>query len=122
MKNLLIVLIPILKMKRFEMIESFLRVIRLKFVQFVPSCNSSSIRSIRTLIMKLFLFFLLLFGSSASFAQSPISEASIATTGLVGTRYNLPFWMTHPPPDSYREVIGIKSLEYSYFLSKFDQK
>ena len=45
--------------------------------------------------MKLFLFFLLLFTTSVSFAQTLVSEASITTTGLVGSGNNLPFWMTH---------------------------
>ena len=45
--------------------------------------------------MKLFLFFFLLSTSTVSFAQSLVSEASLTTTGLVGSGNNLPFWMTH---------------------------
>ena len=45
--------------------------------------------------MKLFLFFILLCTTSVSFAQSLVSEASITTTGLIGTGNYLPFWMTH---------------------------
>ena len=45
--------------------------------------------------MKFLLFLILVCTTSVSFAQSPISEASISTTGLIGTGNNLPFWMTH---------------------------
>ena len=45
--------------------------------------------------MKFFLLLLLLFTTSVSFAQTLVFEASIKSTGLVGTGNNLPFWMTH---------------------------
>jgi len=58
--------------------------------------------------MKFFLF--LLFLTNVAFAQSPITEANLTTTGLAGNGNNLPFWMTHNQLGKYSSTGNLQEL------------
>ena len=60
--------------------------------------------------VKFNLLFILLFSTSVSFSQSLINEASLTSTGMIGSGNNLPYWMIHNQLGKYSSTANWQEL------------